>query len=126
MAGARVSRRIARELSGDVHRSSALELHVSSSHHSEMHVTEHERWCKRCGAPFKQPAVRGRPWEYCSGTCKAAARNEMCARRKRDRHRTLRAAGVPPAIAASVSTTLVRYEIVMQLAEEGAYAGPDT
>lgn len=89
-------------------------------------MNEHERTCKRCGTSFTQPAVRGRPWEYCSGTCKAAARNEMCAARKRKRHQMLRAAGVPPAIAASVSTTLVRYEIVMQLAKEGAYAGIDT
>jgi hypothetical protein len=79
------------------------------------------RPCKRCGKPFEQAAVRGRPWAYCSVLCKEDERRHRNATCKRDRYRALRAAGVPPRAATIASAGPIAYAAAMQLLAEGVY-----
>lgn len=70
--------------------------------------------CKQCGIQFDQPRVQGHPWNYCSYGCTKRSHNERYARVKRERHRAMRAAGVPADIASSACCSKWRFEYEMR------------
>jgi hypothetical protein len=70
--------------------------------------------CKRCGSPFRQPLVQGRPWDYCGARCKAAARAAANRELFRERYTAMRAAGVDPKQAHEARTSVARFEELMR------------
>jgi hypothetical protein len=73
-----------------------------------------KRACKRCGAEFDQPAIQGRPLEFCGYRCRLDAKREQRTRLANERYRALREAGVEPGIAQPASCSKHRFDALMQ------------
>lgn len=70
--------------------------------------------CLRCNVEFEQELLRGRPRLYCTVKCRMSQDRERNAEFKRNRHRGLRAAGVPPSQAQKASCAKHLYDELMK------------
>ena len=71
------------------------------------------RKCKRCSEPFEQPAIRGRPLEFCSFQCRTLTKRERARDMAKDRYVALRAKGYDASVAQPASTRKTMYDALM-------------